>query len=380
MPPLQPPDLPQPVATGPSGPPKAPPTSKGRPLKVLYLFSGVAHQLDMATCLQQLAATWTLDLRTECVDIKRNAGLDLSLPKVRNSYLDRIRAREFDAVLLSPPCASFSRATWANFRGPRPVRSYELPSTVVVTSRSRTARSPSTVVTSRSCRTARSRTVDTSRSRRTARSPTGPSSPVAAAERKSPVAATEQQEAPLSSPVAAAEQQEAQAVAATAEQLEAAPSSPVAAAEQPEAAPSSPVAAAERQEAPSSLEGEARPDPDPAVRPVAVLSPTMVRVHANLDRILADSSLSDCRPVQYDLPDFDWAAFNKQSHSCSGEECLGSVYICMAHGHEISVIMRSFTVAVPNDAVDASTVTVILNSSTFYINKTIRKNTHYRAF
>ena len=103
------------------------PISEGRPLKVLYLFSGVARQLDMATCLQQLAAAWTLDLRTECMDIKRNAKLDLSLPKVRNSYLDRIRAKEFDAILLSPPCASFSRATWANFRGPRPVRSYELP-------------------------------------------------------------------------------------------------------------------------------------------------------------------------------------------------------------------------------------------------------------
>ena len=127
MPPLQPPDLPQPVATGPSEPPEAPPASQGRPLKVLYLFSGVAHKLDMATCLQQLAATWALVLRTECVDIKRSAKQDLSLPKVRDSYLDRIRAKEFDAILLSPPCASFSRATWANFRGPRPVRSYELP-------------------------------------------------------------------------------------------------------------------------------------------------------------------------------------------------------------------------------------------------------------
>ena len=127
MPPLQPPDLPQPVATGPAGPPEAPPASQGRPLQVLYLFSGVAHKLDVATCLQQLAATWALDLRTECVDIKRSAKQDLSLPKVRDSYLDRIRAKEFDAILLSPPCASFSRATWANFRGPRPVRSYELP-------------------------------------------------------------------------------------------------------------------------------------------------------------------------------------------------------------------------------------------------------------
>ena len=79
----------------------------------------------MATCLQQLAGAWTLNLKTECVDVKRSAKHDLSLPKVRQSYLERIAAKEFDAVLLSPPCASFSRAPWANFRGPRPVRSYE---------------------------------------------------------------------------------------------------------------------------------------------------------------------------------------------------------------------------------------------------------------
>ena len=81
----------------------------------------------MATCLQQLAGAWTLNLKTECVDVKRSAKHDLSLAKVRQSYLDRIAAKEFDAVLLSPPCASFSRAPWANFRGPRPVRSYDSP-------------------------------------------------------------------------------------------------------------------------------------------------------------------------------------------------------------------------------------------------------------
>ena len=81
----------------------------------------------MAACLQLLASAWTLNLKTECVDLKRSAKHDLSLPKVRQSYLDRIAAKEFDAILLSPPCASFSRATWANFRGPGPVRSYECP-------------------------------------------------------------------------------------------------------------------------------------------------------------------------------------------------------------------------------------------------------------
>ena len=94
---------------------------------MLYLFSGTPRKLDMAACLQQLATSWTLELKTECVDVKRSAKHDLSLPKVRQSYLDRIAAKEFDAVLLSPPCSSFSRATWANFRGPRPVRSHECP-------------------------------------------------------------------------------------------------------------------------------------------------------------------------------------------------------------------------------------------------------------
>ena len=94
---------------------------------MLYLFSGTPRRLDMATCLQQLAGAWTLNLKTECVDVKRSAKHDLSLAKVRQSYLDRIAAKEFDAVLLSPPCASFSRAPWANFRGPRPVRSYDSP-------------------------------------------------------------------------------------------------------------------------------------------------------------------------------------------------------------------------------------------------------------
>ena len=63
-----------------------------------------ARRLDVASCLQQLAAAWALDLRVECVDVKRTAIHDLSLPRVRDSYLRRIRAKEFDAVLLSPPC------------------------------------------------------------------------------------------------------------------------------------------------------------------------------------------------------------------------------------------------------------------------------------
>ncbi|CAE7462327.1 unnamed protein product, partial [Symbiodinium microadriaticum] len=67
------------------------------------------------------------DATVECVDILRGAKMDLSRSKVRQGYLDRIKAGDFDAILLSPPCSSFSRATFANHRGPRPVRCYQSP-------------------------------------------------------------------------------------------------------------------------------------------------------------------------------------------------------------------------------------------------------------
>ena len=56
------------------------PATPQQPLRVLYLSSGTPRKLDMAACLQQLATAWTLDLKTECVDIKRSAKHDLSLP------------------------------------------------------------------------------------------------------------------------------------------------------------------------------------------------------------------------------------------------------------------------------------------------------------
>ena len=51
--------------------------------------------------------------------------MDLAESKLRQSYLDKIHAKHFDAILLSPPCSSFSRAPFANHRGPRPVRCYD---------------------------------------------------------------------------------------------------------------------------------------------------------------------------------------------------------------------------------------------------------------
>ena len=79
----------------------------------------------MTQCQQQLAAGYKI--RMTCVDIQRRPSVDLARRKERRKLLARIQAKEFDAILLSPPCSTFSRAPWANFKGPRPVRSAAKP-------------------------------------------------------------------------------------------------------------------------------------------------------------------------------------------------------------------------------------------------------------
>ena len=55
----QPQPAPQSPAIATTGVPRALPPSGGkRPLQVLYLFAGTPRKLDMAACLQHLAATW----------------------------------------------------------------------------------------------------------------------------------------------------------------------------------------------------------------------------------------------------------------------------------------------------------------------------------
>ncbi|OLQ03582.1 Anthranilate N-benzoyltransferase protein 2 [Symbiodinium microadriaticum] len=76
---------------------------------------------------QETASAWGWDATIECVDICRSAKMDLAKSTLRQSYLDKIQAKSFDAILLSPPCSSFSRAPFANHRGPRPVRCYQHP-------------------------------------------------------------------------------------------------------------------------------------------------------------------------------------------------------------------------------------------------------------
>ena len=68
-----------------------------------------------------------MTVQVEMVDIQVRPYLDVTLPKVREYLLSKISTGQYYAVLLSPPCSTFSRATWANRKGPRPVRSFVFP-------------------------------------------------------------------------------------------------------------------------------------------------------------------------------------------------------------------------------------------------------------
>ncbi len=53
--------------------------------------------------------------------------MDLTNPKVQKRFLQAIDSGAYDAVILTPPCSTFSRAVWANERGPFPLRSFFCP-------------------------------------------------------------------------------------------------------------------------------------------------------------------------------------------------------------------------------------------------------------
>ena len=87
----------------------------------LYLFAGLKRKSDIGQFLRKLQ--W----HVEELDILRDKSHDLTMEKVSQKVLQRVRAGEFTAVLASPPCDTYSRVKWANDLGPRPTRSFEYP-------------------------------------------------------------------------------------------------------------------------------------------------------------------------------------------------------------------------------------------------------------
>eukprot|EP00434_Breviolum_minutum_P035272 symbB.v1.2.031217.t1/scaffold3599.1/size55909/2 len=86
------------------------------------------HRTDRKTSvrsvLERFSKFYSEGFTIECEewDICRGPHQDLLEEKTQKDLLARIARGEFIAVILSPPCASWSRAPWANRWGPRPLR------------------------------------------------------------------------------------------------------------------------------------------------------------------------------------------------------------------------------------------------------------------
>ena len=92
--------------------------------RVLYVFSGRSRKNSVSSWLRKLSKQFDVTVEVEMVDIQVKPHLDITKEEVQQQLLNKIAAGRYFALLVSPPCSTFSRATWANRKGPRPVRSY----------------------------------------------------------------------------------------------------------------------------------------------------------------------------------------------------------------------------------------------------------------
>lgn len=95
--------------------------------KILYLFSGSHRQTSFANSVERLAREAGLKITVVEVDIEFGEEHDLSKHDVRQRWLRRISSGEFRAVVITPPCSTYSRVRMANMKGPPPLRSRSFP-------------------------------------------------------------------------------------------------------------------------------------------------------------------------------------------------------------------------------------------------------------
>ena len=88
------------------------------------MFAGRQRHAEIATYLQEIAEEESgTTLVIDEVDTLRG-GIDhnLLLAEKQDFYVQKVKAKEYDIVIATPPCHTFSRAVFANRDGPRPVR------------------------------------------------------------------------------------------------------------------------------------------------------------------------------------------------------------------------------------------------------------------
>ena len=94
---------------------------------MLYLFAGEHRRTSVAAFLKEKATAGKFHVEIEEIDIARDHQDDLSLQSKQEEIIKRIERGDFDAVICTPPCSTWSRVRAANFRGPPPLRDFSYP-------------------------------------------------------------------------------------------------------------------------------------------------------------------------------------------------------------------------------------------------------------
>ena len=85
-------------------------TQAMRTLRVLYLFAGRKRKADMKCYLEKHGKAKNIKVKTVEVDILRGRHQDLTCKKRKGYLMRKIEKGDFDVVIASPPCGTFSRA------------------------------------------------------------------------------------------------------------------------------------------------------------------------------------------------------------------------------------------------------------------------------
>ena len=91
-------------------------------MRILYLFSGSQRKTSVAAVLKSLLRD---EVQIDEVDILLSPDHDMTCKAHRDRVLQDLKKGLYDAVLLTPPCSTWSRVRGANFRGPPMIRSRE---------------------------------------------------------------------------------------------------------------------------------------------------------------------------------------------------------------------------------------------------------------
>ena len=103
-----------PIATEegrPGGILRIPPREGGPTLRVAYLFSDISRKASIASELKRLCTQSGAGLYVEEIDIY-NGGSAMNLldANIQSELEARIKDSQFDVVIISPPCSTWSRA------------------------------------------------------------------------------------------------------------------------------------------------------------------------------------------------------------------------------------------------------------------------------